>query len=448
MATHATSTQMEAAAPNSARQNGAIIAARLAWLVGTLAALVLYGAAIPARYSELLTRCVGACAPGQIQTGASIALPLDLYAAWLLALDTAFAAVYVGLALLIFARKSADPNAIFVSLALTFWGVTFTGVMNALPARDPRWFYPVACASFLGAALITLFFYIFPDGRFIPRWARWLAAIFIVTQIPLYFWPDVAILNPTRWPAWLYVPVSGGFLGVMVGLQIYRYGWVSNAAQRRQAKWVVLGIGLALAGYTAMLVAKYFLAPTLGSSNYLIYVAGINACLMLIPISIAIAVLRDRLYDIDTLIQRSLVYGALTVSLATLYSVSVYAIGWIARLLTGLENSSLAIVLSTLGVAAAFQPLRRRIQRAIDRRFYRRRYNAMRALEIFGVAAQREVDLERLTAQLLEVVARTMEPAHVSLTLLQSSPQHQAKEPILPNPNQRPLAIRPNALPA
>jgi hypothetical protein len=398
------------------------MSARLIWSVATLGALALYGAAIPARYAQLLTRCApGSCALGQIAAGARTTLDPALYAIGLLGLDIAFAAVYVGLALLIFARKSADRQAIFVSLALTFWGLTFTSVMDALPMRDSRWFLPIASASFLGAALITLFFYLFPDGRFAPRWARWLAAIFVVTQIPLYFWPDIAILNPTRWPAWLYVPVSAVFLAVMIALQVYRYGWVSNAARQRQTKWVVLGIGLALGGYTITLAARYLLAPEPGSPGYLLYAAAVNACLLLIPIAIAIAVLRDRLYDIDTLIQRSLVYGALSGALVALYSASVLGLGWIARQFTGLENSALAITLSTLGVAAAFQPLRDRIQRAINRRFYRRRYNAARALEAFGAAAQREVDLGRLTERLLDVVERTMEPSHVSLTLLPAS---------------------------
>jgi hypothetical protein len=413
-----------AAAAIPARQpwSWGLFLARLAWTPLALGALALFAYAIPARYAQLLTPCAAdACALGQVPAGASPALAEPVYAAWHLGLDIAFAAGYVALALLIFAHQAAGRRAIFVSLTLILWGLTFTGVLSAL-GRHPAWFLPVAAVNFLGAALITLFFYVFPDGRFAPRWALWLALIFIVTQIPMYFLPDVALLNPLRWPPWLYIPVSAVFLTVMIALQVYRYGWISKLAQRRQTKWVVLGITLALSGYVVMLLANYALAPAPGSAEYVLYIAGRDASLLLIPISIAIAVLRDRLYDIDTLINRSLVYGALSFSLLAIYAASVYALGWLARLLTGLENSSLAVILSTLGVIALFQPLRVRIQSAIDRRFYRRRYNAARALAAFGSTLQREVEMGRLTERLLDVVERTMEPTHVSIILLPLRP--------------------------
>lgn len=411
-----------AATPARQPWSWGLFLARLMWAPVALGALALFAYAIPARYAQLLTRCAAdTCALGQVPAGASPALAEPVYAAWLLGLDVAFATGYVALALLIFAHQAAGRRAIFVSLTLILWGLTFTGVLSALE-RDSAWFLPVAAVNFLGAALITLFFYVFPDGRFAPRWALWLALIFIVTQIPMYFRPDVAPLNPLRWPPWLYIPVSAVFLTVMITLQVYRYGWISKLAQRRQTKWVVLGITLALSGYVVMLLANYALAPAPGSAGYILYIAGRDASLLLIPISITIAVLRDRLYDIDTLINRSLVYGALSFSLLAVYAASVYALGWLARLFTGLENSSLAVILSTLGVIALFQPLRARIQSAINQRFYRRRYNAARVLAAFGSSLQREVEMARLTERLLDVVERTMEPTHVSLILLPLRP--------------------------
>lgn len=415
-----------ASPPTRARQSWSwgLLLARLAWAPGALGTLALFVYALPARYAQLLAPCAAnTCAPGQVVEGVVPALAGPVYAAWLIGLDIAFAAVFIALALLIFAQQAAGRQAIFVSLTLIVWGLTFASVPNALAQRDPAWFLPVASANFLGAALITLFFYIFPDGRFEPRWAFWLALLFTVTQIPMYFRPEVAILNPLRWPAWLYIPVSAVFLTTLIVVQIYRYGWVSKLAQRRQTKWVVLGITLALSGYVVMLLANFLLAPPAGSAEYIVYIAGRDASLLLIPISITIAVLRDRLYDIDTLINRSLVYGALSFSLLAIYAAGVYALGWLARLFSGLENSSLAVILSTLGVIALFQPLRGRIQRTIDRRFYRRRYDAARVLAAFGSTLQREVEMGRLTERLVDVVERTMEPAHVSLILLPLRPE-------------------------
>jgi hypothetical protein len=389
-------------------------AARVVCAALALAAVALYATAVPARYAQLLMPCIaGRCAPGQVvMVGASGA-----YVGALVALDAAFALTYVAIGLLIFWHRSDDWVALFVCVSLVLWGVTFTHSMTALAVANPSWFLPVASTRFLGAALITLFFYVFPDGRFVPGWARWLAVVWIVSQAPAYFWP-ASTLDFNYWPTWLYYSVSMGFLGVMVGLQVYRYREESSAAQRRQTKWVVYGIGLALAGYLMVLLAGFVTTAQPGTAGYVLYAGALNASLLPIPISIGIAVLRDNLYDIDVLINRSLIYGALTGTVVALYTCCVFAMGWLARGLLGQQDNSLEIVVSTLGVAALVQPLRQRIQRGIDRRFYRRRYNAARALEAFGGATRHEVDLERLGAQLVSVVERTMEPAHVSIVLL------------------------------
>jgi hypothetical protein len=205
----------------------------------------------------------------------------------------------------------------------------------------------------------------------------------------------------------------------MMAIQIYRYRWVSRARQRRQTKWVVLGIALSLTTYLVVLLLGYVMAPQPGATTYVLYAAALNASLLLIPIAIGIAILRDRLYDIDFLINRSLVYGILTGVLVALYAVSIFLLSWLARAITGQQDSSFAIVVSTLGVATAFQPLRGRIQRGIDRRFFRRRFNAARVLAAFGEVLHSEVDVSRLSEQLVGVVERTMEPTHVSLVLLQ-----------------------------
>ncbi|HLZ20590.1 MAG TPA: hypothetical protein VKQ30_00505 [Ktedonobacterales bacterium] len=399
-----------------------LAAARGGWVALALGAAVLFIAAMPARYAQILTPCAaGTCAPGQIVSGtlstSSTHLVPGVYAGVLVALDVAFALVYIAIALLIFWRRSADGVALFVSLTLVLWGLTFTGTMSALAHVHPAWFIPVESARFLGAALITVFFYVFPDGRFVPSWTRWLAFVWVFSQIPKYFRP-ASSLNPDQWPPWLNVAASAGFLAVMVAFQVYRYRWVSGVPQRRQTKWVVLGIALSLAAYLVVLLLGYLMVPRSGSAAYVVYVAATNASLLLIPTSISIAILRAQLYDIDFLIHRSLVYGTLTGILVGLYTGSIYLIGEVVRSITGQQDSSLAIVASTLGVAAVFQPLHRRIQHTISRRLYRRRYNAAQVLSAFGKVLHREVDMSRLSEQLVEAVERTMEPAHASLVLL------------------------------
>jgi hypothetical protein len=137
---------------------------------------------------------------------------------------------------------------------------------------------------------------------------------------------------------------------------------------------------------------------------------------LLLPLSIAVAVLRHHLYDIDTLINRTLAYGLLTVTLVALYFGGIVVLQRLFVLLTG-QQSTLAVVASTLLIAALFTPLRRRIQSFIDRRFYRKKYDARKTLEAFSVKLREETDLDALNDDLVGVVRETMQPAHVSLWL-------------------------------
>ena len=423
--------------------------ARLGWLAVAALTLTLFVAALPLRYKNFQEVCMGAaCVEPQLTLDdvrelQALGLSRSFHAAYHVGLETAFALVHFVIASVIFTRRSDDRMALFVALMLLTFGVaTFTGTLNALaapssawrlpvsalsslPGTLPDWLWqpptlwrlPVAMLSAIGQVSVALFFYLFPTGSFVPRWTRWLAVVWIAWQVPCAFFPN-SPLNAETWPPLLAGAVWAGFLGTYVFAQLYRYQHVSDADQRMQTKWVVFGVTAALSGFLmASLLASIV---SIAVEPVFLYREAITAfiflSMLMIPLSFGIAILRFNLWTIDVTINRTLVYGVLTVTLALAYVTSVILLQQVFRFLIG-QTSNLAIVASTLAIAVLFNPLRRRVQGTIDRRFYRQKYNAAQTLAAFSARLRDEVDLDRLKTDLLAVVEETMQPAHVSLWL-------------------------------
>jgi hypothetical protein len=187
----------------------------------------------------------------------------------------------------------------------------------------------------------------------------------------------------------------------------------ASEVERQQIKWFAYAAAVAFSGG----IVQHNLSVALNVSwvwwvGFVLSTVGLFG----IPISLGVAILRYRLYEIDLIINKTLVYGALTAILALLYFGSVTLLQYLLSVLAG-EGNTLAIVASTLAIAALFNPLRIRIQSFIDRRFYRRKYDASRTLETFGSRLRDETDLETISEDLVGVVKETMQPAHVSLWL-------------------------------
>jgi hypothetical protein len=278
----------------------------------------------------------------------------------------------------------------------------------------PRgWEASSAVVALIGVGAILLFMYVFPDAHFVPRLARWLALVSIVVFAPTILFPYSSL--SLWWHPLLNALASAGVFGAIALVQVYRYRLVSNFAQRQQTKWVVLGIVAAAVGYCMFLVLNLLQGGILAS------LLGYTAALLLLSflmISIVIAVLRYRLYDIDLIINRTLVYGSLTLMLALVYFGGVTVTQVLFQALTSQEQlPQLVVVASTLLIAALFTPLRRRIQSFIDRSFYRKKYDARKTLETFSLKLRDETDLDALNNDLVGVVRETMQPTHVFVWL-------------------------------
>jgi hypothetical protein len=213
--------------------------------------------------------------------------------------------------------------------------------------------------------------------------------------------------------------------GSAAAVQVYRYIRVYTPRERQQTKWVVFSLALVAVPSQIIDGILPLIWPELNTPGSLYRLGAVlSLALFWAPISlgIGIAILRARLYDIDVLINRALVYGSVTAILAAVYVVGVVGSQTIVGSLThssDQEQSPLIIVVTTLVIAALFQPLRRRLQAFIDRRFYRTKYDAEKTLAAFGATLRQEVDLEPLREHLVAVVRETMQPADVSLWLRQ-----------------------------
>ena len=408
--------------PSTALRGRWLVLGRVAWVAVAILTTFVFVSGLPSEFARLRVPCadVASCAwvPRLTADNArelgELGLSSDYFALYFVAIEVAFMAVSCAIGAAIFWRRSDDRMALLVSLMLFTLGAVLT-VPYPLVDLPPVWKVSGEAVSFVGSASLVLFLYLFPDSRFVPRWTRWLALVWIVgLMVPATFFYD-PFLRLVGVP--LATALAGvGFGGTTLLAQVYRYRRVSDPSQRQQTKWVFFGVVAALGGSCVLLVLG-MLVPR-GLFATLVGYTILYLLVLLIPVSIAIAVLRYHLYNIDVLINRTLVYGTLTALLALVYLGGVTATQVIFRALTGQEEQpQLAVVASTLVIAALFSPLRRHIQAFIDRRFYRKKYDARKTLEDFSVKLKDETDLQALNSDLVGVVRETMQPAHVSLWL-------------------------------
>jgi hypothetical protein len=274
--------------------------------------------------------------------------------------------------------------------------------------------------------LLILMAALFPDGRFLSwRWGRLIGAsllLFVLLaliggmietplssafQIPNpFFARRPAVYEEIFNISVIFMPVT---VLTVLASAVVRFR-TSQARERQQMKWLLAGVALMAAFTLVGLGLTFGLGSTLGENL-------VNAALLWPVLGVGVALLRHRLYDIDVIIRRTLVYGALTALLALAYFGSVVVLQSIVRAATGQRQSELVTVVSTLAIAALFIPLRQRVQDFIDRRFYRKKYDAAKTLAAFSATVRDETDLETLKARLVDVVNETMQPGSVSLWL-------------------------------
>jgi hypothetical protein len=302
-----------------------------------------------------------------------------------------------------------------------YWLVSGRGSRSL--GETAAWFGSWAWTAQLVA--MTFLLLLFPNGRLpSPRWrpVAWLAGLgqggFVVGYAldagPLEDFPQIVNPYGIDSPVVSVVGVAGGLV-VVTSMVASAVSLIVRArhvgrVERQQIKWLTYG--------GAVVVGTSLVASAIAIWSVTVSILIINLALLGLPLFTGIAIVRHRLYDIDLIINRTLVYGSLTAILLGVYFCAVTVTQTLFRTLTGQEQlPQLVVVASTLVIAALFNPLRRRIQSLIDSRFYRRKYDAAKTLEAFSTKLRDETDLQALNEDLVGVVAETMQPAHASLWL-------------------------------
>jgi hypothetical protein len=259
-----------------------------------------------------------------------------------------------------------------------------------------------------------IYFFLFPNGRVVPSWMRWPMIIYGLAHFSFQFGGVVLMAGwlPAELFQALLVPAQTIILSVfalVIASQVYRFMRVSSRLERAQTKWFLLGL--------VVFVGLPLIASPFGVGEVFQTFEWGTLSLTIAPITLAIAILRYRLWDIDILIRRTLQYSLLTGLLALIYFGSVVLGQRMAGALTGSPNSTVVLVVSTLLVAALVNPLRTRVQAFIDRRFFRQKYDAAQTLAAFTQAARDETRLEALVPALLGAIQDSLQPEQAWLWL-------------------------------
>jgi hypothetical protein len=318
--------------------------------------------------------------------------------------------VVAGLLLL---RKSGSITGPLAAYILVFTGHGFSGMLlSDIHTSQAAQNLTLLLAVTTWPTFFVML-YIFPNGKFVPRFTRYLCGLpyllFILASLNSEInAPGIAVL---------FVYALGG-----IASQVYRYRKISTLVERQQTKWVVAAVALLiLSAFATPALLFFFPEWVVGSPARFWHELIGNAVLgtllpAMLPLAIGLSILRHRLWDIDLIIRRTLIYALLSLSLGLIYLGVVTVMQSIFAATSG-QSSAVSIVLSTLAIAALFTRLRQRIQDFIDRRFYRQKYNAEQVLEGFAAFSSRGAELEALGEQVLEVAQYTLQPESVSLWL-------------------------------
>lgn len=397
--------------------------ARVIQIVIICATVGLFIMSIPTNYETRSLVCRAQdCPPGQLTTRAEDTLAQSgLTVGWFvkltIALDILVAAVFTVSAILIFVRKPNDLFTIFVSTTLVTFGLaTFSGGLEGAGRATLSLQGLTEALAVFGNFAIVAFFFVFPNGRFTPRWTAIILIAWILFQLPRYYLPnsplDLSVSSPVLYNILFPLGILCG-----IGAQVYRYRRVSKGLEKQQTKWVIYGLTIGIVGYLIVRVLSIFIADPYGTGIFLDIAFSAIAIffILLLPLSITVAVIRFRLWDINPIINRTLVYGVLSAGTLAFY---IFAVGIVSNFFQQRSLNLMVSFIATGVIAFLFEPVRQRLQRSVNRLMYGESDDPATLLKHLSQRIDSALTPDSVLQTIVETLAQTLRLPYVAITLL------------------------------
>ena len=362
---------------------------------------------------------------------AKIGMTVASFAKMSVGLDILLAAVFTACALVIFLRKPRDPFTVFVTVMLVTFGMaTFAGGIRVIAFTYPNLNLLIRTIEMFGNVAMLAFYFVFPNGRFTPRWTVAIVILWFLLVFPPYFLPDSPLNLQSKgliFELIFYATLLSG-----IASQIYRYLRVSDPIEKQQTKWVVYGLTLGMGGYVAVRTIGGFVPDPYGSAlpiGITLLILG-ELFILLLPLSISIAVIRYRLWDINPIINRTLVYGALSFLTIAFY---ILTVGGFALYFHNNATNLVTSFIATGVVAFLFEPLRQQLQRAVNRFMYGERDDPATVLIRLSQRLESTLAPDSILRTIVETLAQTLRLPYVAISLPDEEPRFASTRDLPPS---------------
>lgn len=386
----------------------ALFLARLVWVIVALSSITIFLLSLSPPDSQILSLMD---TPEISEALQAARISEDAFAFFIKVRKLIFVAVFAIVGLLLFVRKSSEPSALFVSLTLIMFGAVAFLNVNEYLSSYPVWIQSLGkFLHWAGTVTIGLFFYLFPDGRFTPHWTRYAAFLWTLLHILITLFPEASLFQSPWSPALIRVLTLSFIISWVMG-QAIRYRNNSDPVQRQQTQWVVLGASIAVLGWFTV---NFFYRPSI--SNIWLYELRPSlqlASFLIVPISIAIAMFRYRLWDIDPIVNRTMVYAALTALVVGIY---VLVVSYLSLLFRTQSNFFVSLA-ATAVVAVLFQPLRERLQQVVNHLMYGERDEPAAVLSRLGQRLEASLEPDSVLPSVVETVGQALKLPYVAIAL-------------------------------